>query len=197
MGEIIQDYQNPGLGVSVTSGHALVISGQVGVVFDPTDTLSITPSGTFYSSVTQSGNFLIVSGEASVTQATNPWIVLGSQTITNFPTTFPGSVIITNNPVPVSGTITVTSENVPYDSNEQLTGMAGSPSANTFVFTGGVVKTAIIKCAQETYVNTDAVATINSFPVGAGESVSADFQTGSVSALYKSSVGSVWIWGGR
>ena len=100
-------------------------------------------------------------------------------------------------PVYISGGISVHSEPVGFDTNEQLTFIAGSPSYNTNNFLSGVVESIIVKCQQDTYVAFDKIPTTDSFLVNAGQSIGADLKAGSVNTLAKSSVGSVWVWGGR
>ena len=193
MPEVILDGLGNSNTLKIDSNNAANIVGSVAIT---NASISVDVTVADYVSVTQSGAYLTTMG--SVYQSTNPWIVLGSVQVTNPTTVWTGigSTIITNT-VPVSGTITVSSENVPYDSNEQLVFTAGSPTLKTSVFTGGVVKCLTVKCDKDTYIAFDASATSNSFLVYAGEGISANFQVGSVSSLYKSVLGSVWVWGGR
>lgn len=96
-----------------------------------------------------------------------------------------------------SGSITVTSEQTGYNQHEQVVFNAGSPTYNINPFLSGVVDTIIVKCNNDTFVDFDKVPTSNSFFIKGGQSLSADFKVGSVYALAKTSVGSVWVWGGR
>jgi len=176
MGEVIMDGLGSGNTWQIDETHAGLIVGSVAITnasidveVTVADYIKVTPSGAFYNTVTQSGAFLLTNG--SVWQGTNPWVILGS--------------------------VTTTSKPISYDSNEQLTFIAGSPSAETSIFTGGVVKTLVVKCDEDTYLNFSGIANPNSFLAYAGESISADFEVGSISHLYKSNVGSIWVWGGR
>ena len=230
------------------------VSGNLGVVFDPTDTLYVTQSGNYFvtlgstnidnvitgsvvqktspwivlgsvdvsnnqtGSVVQSTNPWIILGSVavsnnqtgSVVQSTNPWIVLGSQAITNVIT---GSVVQSTNPWITLGSVQVT--NPPFlgstyyvsgvqdssikglEEHEQLNFIAGSPTNKVSVFTSGVVDSIIVKCVNDTYVDFDKAATTNSFLIDAGQSLSANLKVGSVNTLYKTAIGSVWVWGGR
>lgn len=93
--------------------------------------------------------------------------------------------------------VTVTSEPVAFDSHEQIIGLAGSPSVNTLIFTSGTVKTISIQCSEDTYVDFDKTATSDSVLLTGFQPYNADFIVGSVSVLFKSELGSVWVWGGR
>jgi len=183
-------------GSVVITNDPVPVSGNLGVIFDPTDTLSVTPSGVF-----EVETNLYAGSE--VWQGTDPWIVLGSQQVTNFPTHYPGSVFQATDPWIVLGSMAVTTNPLPvsgerafYDANEQITDIIGSPTATDHVFSS-VVKTLIIKPQVSCYVAFDSTADSDSFIVSAGDTLSADFKVGSVNTLYIDSVGSIWIWGGR
>ena len=52
------DKSNAGLVIgSIAITNIVPVSGNLGVVFDPNDTVNVTPSGTFYNTVTPSGTF--------------------------------------------------------------------------------------------------------------------------------------------
>jgi len=254
MGEIIQDYLDPTKQASV-SGNALTVLGSVAITNAHID-VDVTVAD--YVSVVASGAWIAISGQTTVTQTTDPWVVLGSVNVDNtvgilgsvnvdntvgilgsvnvdntvtvsglttvtqdtspwiingsvnvdnvvdngsivYQGTNPwitlGSVAITN-VVPISGV--VYSENIPYDSNEQLTFIAGSPTSDLAVFTSGLVKTLTIKCDEDTYVVIgSSTVDANSFLIYAGEAISSNFQAGSISHLAKATIGSIWAWGGR
>ena len=97
----------------------------------------------------------------------------------------------------VTGSISVTTEPEPFDSHEQLTGLTGSPSVTTLVFTSGAVKTISVQGEEDFYIDFDKTATTNSMLLTGFQPYNADFLVGSVSILYKDVVGSVWAWGGR
>lgn len=206
----------------IVLGSVAVTNNQTGSVIQTTNPWivlgSVAVSNNQTGSVIQSTNPWITLGSVAITnvttgsvvQKTSPWIVLGSVAVSNNQT---GSVIQSTNPWITLGSTQIT--NPPYlgstyyvsgtqdskimgfTTHEQLVFLAGSPSNQVNPFLSGAVETVAIKCSNDTYVNFDATATINSFLVDAGQSINANFKAGSVNTLAKTSAGSVWVWGGR
>jgi len=62
-----------------------VTQAEVGSVFITNASIDVDVNVNDYVSVQASGAWIAVSGETTVTQGTDPWVVVGSQAITNMP----------------------------------------------------------------------------------------------------------------
>lgn len=120
MGEVILDGIGSNYPMKVTNTNAALVTGSIAIT---NASLDVTVNVQDFVSVTQSGAYIVNLGSVAVTnnipitgsvaitntgsviQATNPWIVLGSQAITNVIT---GSVVQSTNPWVMLGSVDIT-----------------------------------------------------------------------------------------
>ena len=101
--ELLNDCAPTGSAIDVN-----IINGSISVDVTVADYVSVTQSGAYITTLGSNAiTNLPTSYPGSVYQATNPWVVLGSQAISNLPTSYNGSVYQSTNPWIVLGSVNV------------------------------------------------------------------------------------------